>query len=376
MNSYCINYSKHLMFSKPTLAPAAVAICKLALNEVNLGLEIRTIRYALGIGQDMLNRKWASLITDAFKLQFSKDAKLGQKFTLELIRLVAKGILVPAQRDGLAKVFHLSDGTFVQKWEITKALSDEVIDGPYLNTFFGFMNKKGKEDRNFPPWEGRNYKFKIAHSTGGPHEVIEKITEPEWSEEDLSEINSKDDWKKMKLQEVVVQLNKGSVHYISLIIWNFIENILKNRITPSNATDKEIKKLMIAVSTDCESVLTITDISPEEIEAEEITTDFKCNSMKYFNGSYASPSPTEDLYYRLDEQRLVQEYFTNIRVLIMMKYIDSEYTKGYKDLLNKYGKITSELDVVMYKNVFNDREREFPGFLGFYRVTRGKRVKI
>jgi len=199
MNSYCIGYNKHLMFAKPTLAPASVAICKLALNEVNLGLDMRTIRYALGIGQDMLQRKFSSITTDSFKLKFTKDAKLGRKFTQELIRLVAKGILVPSQAKNTAKVYQLNDGTFVQKWELTKALSEDILEQPYLNTFFVHMNKKGKTKANFPPWEDRNYKFSIDHSKGDPHKIYERITVPEWTEEDLNMINSKDDWKVLNM---------------------------------------------------------------------------------------------------------------------------------------------------------------------------------
>jgi len=360
------------MFAKPTLAPASVAICKLALNEVNLGLDMRTIRYALGIGQDMLQKKFSSIATDSFKLKFAKEAKLGKKFTQELIRLVAKGILIPSQTDDLAKVYHQNDGTFVQKWELTKALSEDVLEQPYLNTFFVHMNKKGKKEANFPPWEDRNYKFLIDHSKGDPHKIYEQITEPDWTEEDLDMIYSKNDWKVLQLQEVVVKINQGSAHYITEIAWTFAKNIFKDRVVPSNALDKEVKRLMLSITADCESILTITDISPEDIIPEEIKEDFNCNSMEHYNGSYACPSPTENLYHRVSESRLLLDYFKNIRIMFLIKYINSEYTKGYKDMLLKYDKFTPGENVVCLKSIYNERERTLKGFISFYEVKKGK----
>jgi len=376
MNSYCIEYNKHLMFAKPTLAPASVAICKLALNEVNLGLDMRTIRYALGIGQDMLKRKFSSITTDSFKLKFTKDAKLGRKFTQELIRLVAKGILIPSQTDNLARVYHQQDGTFVQKWELTKALSEDVLEQPYLNTFFVHMNKKGKTETNFPPWEDRNYKFSIDHSKGDPHKVYEQITEPKWTEEDLNMINSKDDWKVLQIQEVVVSINQGSVHYITEIVWAFVKNIFKNRLIPGNALDKEVKRLMLSITADCESILTTTDISPDDVVPEEIKEDFNCNSLEHYNGSYACPSPTENLYHRVSESRLLLDHFKNIRIMLLIKYINSEYTKGYKDILLKYDKLTPGEDVVSLKFIYNEREKILKGFISFYEVKKGEGLNI
>jgi len=372
MNAYCIKYSKHLMFAKPTLAPASIALCKLALSEVNLGVEMRTVRYALGIGQDMTKKKFSSLVTDGHKLKFSKDAKLGQKFAQELIRLVAKGILIPAQREGLARVIHLEDGTFVQKWVLTKSFSEDVLDEPYLNTFFVFMNKKGRDERNFPPWEGRNYKFSIDHSIGKNKEKVETITVPKWTEEDLEDINAKDDWKTMKVNETVVKMKDGSVYYITEIVWAFVKNILKYRALPSNALDAEVKKLVKAIGIDCEAILINTNVSPEDVVPEEIPEDFKCNRMEFFNGSYACPTPTEALHYRVNAERLVAEYFKNIRISILMKYIESNYTKGYKDLLIKYDKYKPVDDWVFTKGIYDDREQELPSFLDFYEVKKGK----
>merc|ERR1711894_388699 len=72
-----------------------------------------------------------------------------------------------------------------------------------------------------------------------------------------------------------------------------------------------------------------------------------------------------------DELRLLLDHFINIRVVFLIKYINSEYTQGYKDILLEHDKLTREEDIVCLKGPYNDRERTLKGFINFYEVKKG-----
>jgi hypothetical protein len=370
MNQYCLKYSE-IKFARPSLSAVAVSICKLALNEANLSIPMRTIRSALGIHQKLLKKKWSSLVTDNHKLNFPSEARLGIKFTSALIHLVAKGILVPCVKDDRALVFSKADGIYVQKWKISDAIGTDREE-TYLNLFLKAVSSKcDKNGCYFPPWGGnRSYRFLVAHTSGPKHEKVEEITRPEWTDDDLNDIELREFSHSVFKMETLM-LAPGSVYFIGEVCWAYLCRILKLRLMPTNQLDNEIKPLMASLVADCEARLDPCKESLHEDFVEEIEIDEKVNVLPYYNGSYSCPSPHQKVIL-LD---IVIDTFSNLRKYITYKFIESEATPGYKELLIKNRRYIVKEPININKALLREVSHDYASkseFLLNYSVKGGK----